>query len=200
MHLSGFTAATSLWQEKNNTAAADEIDQIVLRMLPATISLSHTLEELINNGWLYSSEVVFRSALERMATISYLLSNREKGLLEWRSGWRMNSRPSLAKRLETLPITSPSARRIGVDPQNYKVAKDQLLALTPALNSAVHGDEFSLLYTISHSSDGHDYYVYTRDLKNPEYAKTLALLTGFLVIFLTMVLDEHFESYLGKTT
>ena len=200
MHLAGFTAATSLWHENNNSIVADEIDQIVLRMLPSTTSFLHTLEDLITNGWLYSSEVLFRSTLERLATISYLLTNRERGLLEWKSGWKMSSRPSLAKRLETLPTTSPSVMRIGVDPKNYQLAKEQLLALTPALNSAVHGDELSLLYTITHSKEGHDYYVYTNDLENPEYAKALALFAGFLVIFLTMVLDQHFTSYLGEIT
>jgi hypothetical protein len=196
MHLSWFTFHTTTWHDRvSKDSSWDESQQIVLRFMPSTMSLIHSMVEAINSGWLYSSEVLLRAALERVATIAYSLFEKEKFLAEWKAGWKMGKRPSLPDRIRYLPITSPAAKRIKVTEDGAKLARESFLGLCPSLNSAVHGDEFSLSNTIAKSEGGVDYYNYVNDLNNPEYAGSLCLFAGYLVIFLAMTLDIAFSSY-----
>ena len=68
--------------------------------------------------------------------------------------------------------------------------------MVPSLNSAVHGDDFSLKATVTKSEEGYDYYNHANDLESPEYASSLSLLTAYLPIFLTLILDNTFPKYL----
>jgi hypothetical protein len=198
VHVAQFTFHSSFWNENRNKPDVDQNEEIALRMLPTTIGLVHSIVELINSGWLYTSEVVFRSALERTSTISYILTRKEEALAIWRNGWKMGERPSLKQRIETFPTTSPAAAKIKIDSSAMRTAKDGLISLIPSLNSAVHGDDFSLRVTVAKSEDGFDFYNHTNDLESPEYASSLCILSAYLPIFLTLIMDNSFPSFLSK--
>ena len=198
LHVAHFTFHTSNWNQLRNILISAENEQIALRMLPTTISLIHSIVELINSGWLYTSEIVFRSALERTATISYMLTKKEDAMVLWRRGWKMRERPSLIERIETFPTTSPATSRIDVSSASIDSAKKGFISMVPSLNSAVHGDDFSLQSTIVKSEEGFDHYNHANDLESPDYASSLSLLTSYLPIFLTLVLDNTFPLYMPQ--
>lgn len=199
IHVAMFTAHTSFWNDARDHSADDENCKIALRLLPTTMSLIQSQVNLINSGFLYTAEIVFRSALERSATISYVLSEREAALRLWRDGWKMGDRPSLRRRVETFPLSSPSVSRLKIEESSIETARQTIASLIPSLNSAVHGDEFSLSSTIAKSDNGFDYYHHSNDLESPEYASVLSMLASYLPIFLTLVLDNQFRDYLPRS-
>ena len=171
-------------------------EEIVSRFIPSTLNLVFSFHELLLQGWLYPAEVLVRPFAERLGTLTYFATNPKEAIKKWDDGWKMGKRPSLEERLKLLPTTSTSPMLSQIDWNAVKEAKDIVISLTDSLNSAIHGDEYSLYYTLSHRTDDTDNYVMGADLKNESYATHLALVMANLTMFFPLVLAKVFPDFL----
>lgn len=131
---------------KVNSLVAPHTHQIKLtdlqlaacQIIPAAISLSLSIRELVRQGYLYGALVLMRPLVERTMIILYLHSFPDAVGI-WKKGWPYGERPTL----------SAMFNRIGADRFPSRGPE-----ITRSLNSLTHGDPASAMWNLVETREG----------------------------------------------
>lgn len=147
------------------------IQMAACQLIPAGISLTLSIRELVRQAYLYGALVLGRPLAERTMTIRYLFEFPEKQEL-WKNGWKHGERPSLARMINELG----GEKWAGIGP-----------IFTKSMNSLTHGDPDSAQWNVIELQDGLVGHPVSKMLDQPEVADKIAYeSTCYLTILIAM--------------
>jgi hypothetical protein len=73
--------------------ALTQLQRVGCQILPNGFSIALSIRELVRSGHLFSTEVLLRPLIERVAVISHLMEIGDNALDLWERGWRRRAIP-----------------------------------------------------------------------------------------------------------
>lgn len=173
------SAALSLNQHVasvTRTNSMTELQRALCQIVPAALSISLSIRELVRQGYLYGALVLLRPLAERTASGLYL--QKFPAALElWHAGWLHGKRPSFGKMAKELwgDLHLDASRKI-----------------TTSLNSLVHGDPESAEWNLIFGSTGSPAYSVSKMLNRPDICDHVALEAMTYLAELTGLMTAEF--------
>ena len=116
----------------------NDLQWAACQIIPAGISLTLSIRELVRQGYIYGALVLLRPLAERAVTILYLQKFPDNIDL-WTRGWSHKERPNLAKMFNE--IAGSKFPNCGPE-------------ITRSLNSLIHGDPASAMWNLVKTGEG----------------------------------------------
>ena len=153
-----------------------DLQRALCQLVPAALSISLSIRELIRQGYLYGALVLLRPLAER--TVSALYLQKVPAALDlWHAGWIHGKRPGFGKMVRELwGDLHPDADK----------------AITASLNSLVHGDPQSSEWNLIFGSSGAPAYAVSKILDRPDICDHVALEAMTYLAGLTGLMTTEF--------
>lgn len=152
------------------------IQEAAGQLVPSASAIALSIRELVRQGYLLSAFVLVRPLWERVATLSYLMTNPDTVSL-WNAGWPHRTRPSLRARIDAMGV--------GDEWSSSGPLSESLKKMVDRTNSVVHGDPNGALEGAILLPDGSAGYAISKDLKSPARAAEICLFADALLVILT---------------
>ena len=153
-----------------------DLQRALSQLIPAALSISLSIRELIRQGYLYGALVLLRPLAER--TVSALYLQKVPDAIDlWHAGWIHGKRPGFSKMVKELwGDLHPDAGK----------------AITTSLNSLVHGDPQSSEWNLIIGSSGTPAYSVSKILDRPDICDHVALEAMTYLAELTGLMTTEF--------
>ncbi len=140
---------------KTHEIALTDLQESACQLIPQAISIALSIRELIRQGYLFGAFVLVRPLVERAVILLYL-NEKPSEIEKWKSGWRYNEAPSLAKMIEYLESTMDNSI-------TFKAHQ-----VTATLNSILHGKPDSGICSLTPLSDSAVGHAPSKQLQSPD--------------------------------
>lgn len=153
-----------------------ELQSALCQLIPAGLSISLSIRELLRQGYVYGALVLLRPLAERTVTALYLRQFPD-ALALWHSGWEHGKRPGFSKMIRELwGDEFPSVER----------------TITRSLNSLVHGDPESAKWNLIVGEGNFPAYAVSKIIDRPDLCDQAALETATYLAELMGLMTEAF--------
>lgn len=158
--------ANSRTAPRTHEIEKNDLQWAACQLIPAGISLTLSIRELVRQGYIYGALVLLRPLAERAVTIRYLQKFPDNIDL-WTRGWSHKERLNLAKMFNE--IAGSEFPNCGPE-------------ITRSLNSLIHGDPASAMWNLVKTGDGSRDMAFQKFWVGPIYAIEFVLtqLPGWL--------------------
>jgi hypothetical protein len=153
-----------------------DIQKALGQLIPAAISISLSIRELIRQGYVYGALVLLRPLAERSVAAEFLHQNPIY-LPIWFAGWDYKKRPGFAKMVTELWGNEfPNADK----------------AITKSLKSLIHGDPESSKWNLILSDGRSPAYAVSKILDRPDICNRAALVASTWLSMVMVLMAEVF--------
>jgi hypothetical protein len=148
-------------------------------LIPQAISISLSIRELIQQGYLFGARVLFRPLVERITILQYVCLY-PASIEIWKRGWNYDEAPSLSKMFDAIQAKNDSSPGI----RGYK--------LTSAMNAIMHGRPESARWNIISLEEGYLGYATSKILNRPDLCDEICADVILWLVIVQAMMGKYF--------